>query len=264
MSRTKSKIKAFGTALAAAGLLVLSGCGGTKVLDDAKPVQATQPLANHADQQLAATLDWVVVRDGPGSWAKNADWDEYQLRVHNLSGEPIHVTGIVVVDSLDARISPEADRKKLVKSTKRTAKRYKGSGIKVRAGAGTGTMLATGAVITVVGMGAAEAVAIGSALGSTAGAGAGVAGGILLIGPVLVIGGLVRHMNNSEVHDEIVQRHTPLPLVVEANQELALEAFFPLSPSPKLVELTYTDAQGEHQLILDTSQALDGLHLEKG
>jgi hypothetical protein len=55
-------------------LLVLSGCGGTKVLKEAQPIQTTRPLATASDQQVTAILDWVIVRDGPGTWAKNADW----------------------------------------------------------------------------------------------------------------------------------------------------------------------------------------------
>ena len=72
-------------------LLALSGCGGTKVLKEAQPIQTTQPLATVSDQQVTAILDWVIVRDGPGTWAKNADWDEYLLRIRNLSDQPIQV-----------------------------------------------------------------------------------------------------------------------------------------------------------------------------
>ena len=54
-------------------LVSLVGCGGTKVLKEPQPMQTTQPLAEVSDQQVTATLDWVIVRDGPGTWAKNAD-----------------------------------------------------------------------------------------------------------------------------------------------------------------------------------------------
>ena len=70
-------------------MFVLSGCGGTKVLKEAQPIQTTQPLATVSDQQVTAILDWVIVRDGPGTWAKNADWDEYLLRIRNLSEQSI-------------------------------------------------------------------------------------------------------------------------------------------------------------------------------
>ena len=72
--------------------LSLTGCGGSKLLDDPEPVTIVQPLTTVSDQRLEAHLDWVIVRNGPGTWAKNADWDEYLLRVSNLSDQPIQVT----------------------------------------------------------------------------------------------------------------------------------------------------------------------------
>ena len=81
-------------------LLALSGCGGTKVLKESEPLVVTQSLATASDQRLTATLDWVIVRDGPGTWGKNVDWDEYLIRVQNLSDESLELTIISVVDSL--------------------------------------------------------------------------------------------------------------------------------------------------------------------
>jgi len=67
-------------------LLALTACGGTKVLKEPDSFVATQPLVTASDQTLSVALDWVIVRDGPGTWAKNSDWDEYLLRVRNQSG----------------------------------------------------------------------------------------------------------------------------------------------------------------------------------
>ena len=241
--------------------LVLSACGGTKVLKNSQPLQATEPLAAASDQRVTAILDWVIVRDGPGTWAKNADWDEYLLRVSNLSDQPIQITGLIVIDSLDTRIEPAPGRKHLVKGSKLTARRYKDSGIKVKAGRGTGTMLVAGAAVTVVGVGAGYAAVLGGGIG-TAGAGAGAAGGLLLLGPALVVGGVVRGVRNSAVNKEIIQRQTQLPLQISAGEQLALDIFFPLAPSPRLVEIIYTDAHGEHRLAIDTSAVLHGLHMD--
>jgi len=243
--------------------LILSACGGTKVLKNSQPLQATEPLAAASDQRVTAILDWVIVRDGPGTWAKNADWDEYLLRVSNLSDQPIQITGLIVIDSLDTRIEPAPGRKHLVKGSKLTARRYKDSGIKVKAGRGTGTMLVAGAAVTAVGYGAASAVVVGGLGGvGTAGAGAGAAGGLLLLGPALVVGGVVRGVRNSAVNKEIIQRQTQLPLQISAGEQLTLDIFFPLAPSPRLVEIIYADANGEHRLGIDTSAALHGLHMD--
>ena len=236
-------------------LLALSGCGGTKVLKEPEPLVVTQSLATASDQRLAATLDWVIVRDGPGTWAKNVDWDEYLIRVQNLSDDSIRVTNITVLDSLGTRIEARENRKQLVKGTKKTKKRYKGEGLKVKAGVSSGTLLAAGAVS------AATVAAVGStvAFGSSA-AVAGVATGMLLV-PVLAVGGVLRGVNNSKVNNQIESRQTLLPVELQDEEEKRLDIFYPLAPSPRRVELTYVDSQGEHTLIVDTQAALEGLHL---
>jgi hypothetical protein len=246
------------------GVSLVAGCGGTKVLKETQPIQTMQPLAAISDQRAEATLDWVIVRDGPGTWARNADWDEYLLRVSNRSDQPIKVTQLTVVDSLDTRIGSQSGRKQLVKSSKKTARRYKKSGVKVKAGRGAGTMLVAGAAVTAVGIGAASAVAYGSMLGgaATAGSAGAAVGGLLLLGPALAVGGIVRGVNNSKVNNQIERRQTKLPLEIPAGEELGLNVFFPITPSPKVVDLIYIDATGEHSLVIDTSTALDGLHIE--
>jgi len=244
---------------ALACMVMLSGCGGTKVLKESQPIQTTQPLATASDQQVTAILDWVIVRDGPGTWAKNADWDEYLLRVSNRSDQPIQVTRVIVVDSLDTRIESQPKRKQLVKGSKQTARRYKDSGIKVKAGRGAGTMLLAGAAVTVIGVGAASVAAVGATAAGSAGA---AAGGLLLLGPALAIGGIVRGIRNSAVSKQIEQRQTVLPLELSAGEELPLNVFFPLAPSPGMVELSYTDVTGEHSLTIDTNTALNGLHID--
>ena len=243
---------------------LVAGCGGTKVLKETQPIQTMQPLAAISDQRVEATLDWVIVRDGPGTWARNADWDEYLLRVGNRSGEPIKVTQLTVVDSLDARIESQSGRKQLVKSSKKTARRYKESGIKVKAGRGAGTMLVAGAAVTAIGVVSVVAVAMRTIFSgaTTAGSAGAAVSGLLLLGPALAVGGIVRGVNNSKVNNQIELRQTKLPLEIPAGEELGLNVFFPLAPSPKIVELIYIDATGKHSLVIDTSTALDGLHIE--
>ena len=242
----------------------LAGCGGTKVLKEPKAIQTTQPLVSASNEQITATLDWVIVRDGPGAWARNADWDEYLLRVRNRSGQSIEITGLTVVDSLNTEVLPETQRKQLVKGSKKTARRYKQSGIKVRAGRGAGTLLLAGAAVTAVGAGAATVAAFGNLLGgaSAVGGAAATASGLLVLGPAIVVGGAVRGVNNSKVNSQIELRQTVLPFEILTEQEHRLSVFFPLAPSPKRLELTYTDTSGEHRLTLNTETALKGLHID--
>ncbi len=237
--------------------IALSGCGGTKVLKEPEPLVVTESLASASDQRLAATLDWVIVRDGPGTWARNVDWDEYLIRVQNLADDSIQVTNIIVVDSIGTPVESRHDRKQLVKGTKQTKKRYKGEGLEVKAGAGVGTLLAAGAAA------GATAVAVVYAVGPLAisgGAAAAATGGLLLV-PVFAVGGVMRGVNNSKVNKQIESRQTLLPIALQREEEKSLDIFFPLTPSPRQIELTYVDSRGDHILIIDTHTALEGLHL---
>jgi len=82
-----------------------------------------------------------------------------------------------------------------------------------------------------------------------------------VLAPVLVVGGVLRGVNHSAVNTQIEQRQTLLPLDVPAGDELMLHVFFPLAPSPGAVELAYSNAIGEHIIVIDTSAALSGLHI---
>ena len=245
--------------LGALAAVALSGCGGSKVLRKPEPLAVTPSLAAASDQRLAATLDWVIVRDGPGAWAKNVDWDEYLIRVQNLSDEPIRVTNITVSDSLGTRIDIGRNRRQLVEGTKQTKRRYKDERLKVKAGVSAGLLMATGGVsaaaAAAVGMSAVVGYSSAASLSSALVTGT-------IVAPALVIGGFVRGVNNSKVNRRIQSRQTRLPAVLREDEEKSLDIFFPLAPSPRQIELTYIDSKGHHIVVIDTRTALDRLHLE--
>ena len=240
-----------------AGLMLaaLSGCGGTKVLKEPQPLAVDEALAAASDGNVSAALDWVIVRGGPGTWAKNADWDEYLITLRNDSAGPVSVSAITVTDSSGHQHGTIPSRKKLVKASRATAKRYKGEGIKVKAGLGGGALVVAGGLSASVGAGAGAAAVYGSgaAVGATAGA--------LVLAPVLVVGGVVKGVNNSKVNGEIERRQTPLPLQIEPGAAQSFDIFFPIAPSPSEVRVVYSDSMGEHSIVIDTRGALDGLHL---
>ncbi|MCH8159131.1 MAG: hypothetical protein IIA08_04585 [Proteobacteria bacterium] len=235
-------------------LLGLAACGGTKVLKEPEPMVVAQPLATASDENLSVTLDWVIFRDGPGTWARNVDWDEYLIRVQNLGDDSIQLTNITVIDSLGVSAEVGVSRKKLVKASKKTKKRYKGQGLKVKAGLSGAALAGTGLVL------AASSSGLGAAAMAGGGAAATAAGVVLLV-PALAVGGIVRGVNNSKVNNRIESRQTLLPIVLQDAEEKTLDIFFPLSPSPRQVQLTYVDSGSEHTLIIDTQAALEGLHL---
>ena len=87
------------------------------------------------------------------------------------------------------------------------------------------------------------------------------AAAVVVLVPVLAVGGIVRGVNNSKVNNQIESRQTLLPIALQEEEEKNLVIFYPLAPSPGQLELTYVNSRGEHTLIVDTQSVLDGLHL---
>jgi hypothetical protein len=236
----------------------IAACGGSRVIKEPEPLVLTESLAYASDTHVSANLDWVIYRDGPGAWAEKVDWDEYLIRLQNISDEPIRVIDVVVFDSIGTRIERGGNRRQLVEGTKQTKRRYKDEGLKVEEGPGA-FVIASAAVagVTGVALGAASAVYVGA----TGGVALGAAATSLIFLPVLAVDGVNRAMKHQEVDEQIRSRQTLFPAELQPAQEQQLDLFFSLAPSPKKVELTYIDSDGAHVLAIDTSSALAGLHL---
>jgi hypothetical protein len=235
-------------------LALLSACAYNKKLETAVPLEPKSAIASASDVRLSARIDAVIVRDGPGSWSKNADWDEYLLHLRATSGWSLDITRVVVIDSLGKRHKPRAYMRELADESKETAKRYQDEDLEVTANAGA-ALFWTGYFV-----GGASAAAGLATLG-TAGAAAGAAVGGLVVAPVLMTAGVVVAAQEYQVQREIDRRRTVLPLTLAAGQDLPATLFFPVAPSPQQVEITYTDPAGEHVLVIGTKDALVGLHL---
>ena len=246
-------------------VLLLAGCAGTKVLDEPTLPPDRNPLAAARDRATTATLDWVIVRDGPGTWAKNADWDQYLLRLENRSTTDLRITEVYVEDSMGTKVFPGRDRKGLIAGSKQAADRYQDADIKVKAGTGTAVMAATvmGTTLvggSVVGVGLAYT-SFASLLGISTSFGAAVTAagaGLVLVGPAMVIR---NRRNQRKVDARIQDIRSRLPFPVEAGMVKQAALFFPISPSPRHVVISYSQGESSQTLRLETREALAGLHL---
>ncbi len=243
-----------------AAALTLAGCSNTRLLKEPLPQPVAPALASAASDRLEAHLEWVIIRDGPGSWVEHADWDEYLFSVRNLSDQTLVITQVSVVDSLGTVISRGLNRDKLVKGTRDTARRYEAADIPVYAGMSGVGMFATGTGLAVAG----TYVALQSVLGVLAGSAssaflAPVAAGAIYAAPVVMFGGIARGVNNARVNSEILKRQTELPLTLAPGEARVIDLMYPIAPSPRQVIIHFGDKE---TLILDTSEALRGLHLE--
>ncbi|MCS5683596.1 MAG: hypothetical protein NZ609_13765 [Acidimicrobiales bacterium] len=246
-------------------VLLLFGCASTKVLDEPTFPPEGNPLAVARDQTTAATLDWVIVRNGPGTWSKNADWDQYLLRIENRSKAALVLDETFLEDSTGTKVYPELGRQALRTGSKQVAKRYKDADVRVKAGTGTAVMAATvigttvvGGYFAVAGVGIA---AFSSWLGLSTSFGAAVttAGAALIVaGPAIVIS---HWRHRREVDAKIQEFRADLPYSIAPGVVERVVFFFPITPSPRRLVLGYSQGGAVQTLRLDTSKSLDGLHL---
>lgn len=245
---------------------VTTSCGGgTKVLKEPQQIEITRPLASFENSDVSIDIDWIIVSNGPGSWAENAYWDEYLIAVRNIGSDILSITDVVVFDSKGNRILPLSNRKKLVKKSKKLIRKYKEDEIDVHPGMGSGQLLATGGALTVTGVSIGYAAAStmapygGASAGATA---AGVVGvGLILAGPVVAVAAIIRASNNSEVDKEIKDRRTILPAALDTANSSRLHLFFPIAVSPSHLVVRYEVAGKHQEVTIDTRDQLMGLHL---
>jgi hypothetical protein len=83
-----------------------SGCTMAELAAHAPPVR-DRNLAHAEDDAIGATIESVLMRDSEESWAQDAHWDEYRIRIRSKSG-PVTIDAVRLVD-VRSRMS-EANR----------------------------------------------------------------------------------------------------------------------------------------------------------
>ncbi len=244
-------------------LVIVTGCGGTKLLSEPHPIDISSPLVTASNEFISVSLMGVIVRDGPGTWARKADWDEYLLIITNLSDADIEINEISLTDLLSLVFVTNSNRKELVGMSRDAVDRYDDSDLAITSGIGAGTVLTAGGAIAVVGTAAAVAAAPAAALGgaATIGMAPAMVAGAVLLSPVFAVAGLKRLSNVSKVSRVIAVRSTDFPLTIASGEEVLVDVFYPLSPSPQQLKINYIRSGGNNDLVLPTQDVLSGLHM---
>ncbi|MBA4138800.1 MAG: hypothetical protein C0518_15955 [Opitutus sp.] len=214
--------------MAGVATLFLSGCVTSKkyrlAKDDTPPAIPLDWAA--AGQQAELQVKSVIVFKGPGSWKREARWDEYVVQLKNTGDAPLMVESAELIDLLGAPQLPGSDPWALEKLSYTNWDKYGKTGLKLLAGAGAVVLYA----------GAVTAVALSSALGGGAAVGGGAA--LLSVIPIVavvdiaVVAGM-NHANKKKVVEEFTRRRIELPVEVAAGGTREGSFFFPMTPAPK-------------------------------
>lgn len=240
-------------------LFALSGCVTSKKYKMAKentpPAQPFNWSVSSPPGEL--TLETVIVFKGPGSWKREARWDEYVIKLTNRGGEPIVVDSAELIDLLGQSQVPGDDPWRLEKLSYTNWDKYGKTGLQVVAGAGA-VVLYSGAVMA-------------SAMGSfMAGPGAAAGGGAAALGIIPVVAvvditavAIMNHSNKGKVQKEFDRRRLSLPRAIAPGENAAGSLFFPMTPGPQRLILKGRAGDASLEMVLEL-KPLAGLHLKPG
>lgn len=235
--------------------LLLGGCVTAKkyrlAKDGSPPAQTLDWKVATAPAEL--TLRALIVFKGPGSWKREARWDEYVVQFSNHGVDDCVLESVELRDSRSDPVTPGADPWKLEKLSRTNWEKYGKSGLVLLAGAG--------AVVATVA--AAEAAAMGAILAGGTTAGGAIAMNVipaaLLVNTVVV--GVMDHRNKKAVEAEFARRRLVLPATVAPGGSLAGSWFFPMTPGPQRLMVRGRAGAQPFELVIGLSP-LAGLHLK--
>ena len=218
----------------------------------AKTPAAPAPALNvpFPQQGLDATLGTVIIYGGPGSWKREAFWDEYVVAFHNSGDEPLQVVAVTLQDDAGVAQSAGDDPWVLERQSKTLERRYRDAGMTFARLAAPRAIMAS----------AEPAVVAGAGIG-TAGAAA-IASTAVVALPVygVAIWGINRS-NKSAILTEFNRRRLPLPLNLAAGETRTGSVFFAMVPNPRSLAAHWVHASASGDAALDLA-FLHGLHVE--
>ena len=203
---------------------------------------------------LQSTVDSVIVRHGPGSWKREAFWDEYMLSLSNTHRTPVQVLSLRLTDADGITLEPGDNCWQLEADGRRWWSRV---ALQQNLELGTETAIAgVSRVLRPIGVLAGTLAIYGLPL-------TGVGIGALVL-PML---GESWHRDSDakqrEVVDEFESRRIQLPATVSPGQTLRKSVFFRISPSPRLLVVAY-EVAGEFREIVIPLTPLAGYHANGG
>jgi hypothetical protein len=201
----------------------------------------------------SSTLDtslYAEISDsGPGSWKRDAFWDEYVMIMHNEGDQVMTIASAALTDYAGAVRSAGTDPWALERESKTLEKRYRDAGIAF-------ARVAAPRVI----VGAAEPGVVASAgIGTTGAAAAATATVVALPVYGLTVFGINMH-NKAAIKQEFNRRRVPLPLTLGPGETHSGSFFFPMVPNPRALTVRWTSSAGDGETTLEL-HFLQGLHV---
>ena len=262
----------FATCLMLGTSLVLTGCTSPQyqLVKDSDYLPPTPIACGANDEYAKAELLYLIFYESPGSWKREALWDEYLFKITNISECPIELSNLFITDPLGTDISATENIWKVHKFNRWHLQQYRKAGI--IATNERGLLEATAAASALVAM----EVALNSAVGAGLAVGGYsslyvVAAGAFVVLPAALVVGTGTAIKNSKarklINEEVERRSLDFPIILSPETSIEGSLFFPVIPSPAAFKLSYqiTDpgTDPENRFLMGSLAPLDGLHVKR-
>jgi hypothetical protein len=237
-------------ALACVAVCVATGCISSKYKFAGKQTPPARALnVRFPPAPLDASLASVVTDGGPGSWKREAFWDEYVVALHNTGDQPLQISSATLADFEGTARPAGNDPWALERESKSLERKYRDSGIAFARVAAPRVLVSTAEPVVVANAG----------LGTAGAAAAATATAVALPVYGLATWGLNRRQK-AAIKAEFGRRRLPLPLSLAPGETRTGSLFFPMVPNPRSLNLVWSNdsGNGDSALPLDL---LDGLHV---
>ena len=239
-------------ALSLSVALLSTGCVSTRyrmAKDGTPPPELLKvPLAA---APLGVELTTLITYGGPGSWKREAFWDEYVVTLHNPGREPVVISDASLVDFAGSALPAGDNPWALEKTSKTLERKYHDAGLAF--------VRYTAPGVIIVGVGAIVMASGGGVFSAAFATGAAATVVALPVYYLAVI--LINHSNKEAVEVEFTRRRLGLPLTLAPGETRTGSFFFPMVPNPRSLNLHWSSgpAGGGNSLSLDF---LHGLHVK--
>ena len=224
---------------------VFNGCASSRLVE--KPTENSPDLhMSSNNEQINMSLNNVLIPNGPGSWIKDAKWDEYVVTITNLSSKPLSSAKISLVDPRGVYLDAGTDVITLEKTSERLAKAYKEAGIDFAVGVAPSALIVAGVAAGSIGVIAASTVLL----------------------PVAIVAAPIVYLKrqNDEVKDredvlaEFNRRRLANGTTITGNATITGSLFFPMVPNPQALVMEYRIDNTINTVELKT-QKIQGIHV---
>lgn len=240
-------------------VVLLSGCISEKYKMTRPNETAPAVVLNltTSSSSVDASLNTVIAFQGPGSWKREAFWDEYVITIKNRGGKKLTVENASLVGLSEKPTTPWRDPWALEEASRDSEKWRFGlpkdglTDVDHQMGGGFAAFGA-GALIGASGGGGAIGGATAAALG----------GGIFVL-PVYIGGTIYGNISHRHaVEKEFQSRRLELPTTLSSEQAAHGSLFFPITPGPQRLTLRCTAEGATFEVAVDLASIAD-LHLKK-